>query len=59
MQLRTPTDSGKAHGRRRDRCACICGSVETHRETIKRKLDIPNSAELGREAVRWEVENGV
>ena len=33
-------------------------TVETHRENIKAKLDIPNSAELSREAVQWVMENG-
>ncbi len=33
-------------------------TVETHRENIKAKLDIPNSAELGRQAVQWVMENG-
>lgn len=33
-------------------------TVETHRENIKAKLDLPNSAELSREAVRWVMENG-
>ena len=33
-------------------------TVETHRENIKTKLDIPNSAELSREAVQWVMENG-
>ncbi len=34
-------------------------TVETHRENIKSKLDIPNGAELGRSAVQWVMENGV
>src|SRR5262249_7060104 len=33
-------------------------TVETHRENIKGKLNIVNGAELGREAVRWVMENG-
>jgi DNA-binding NarL/FixJ family response regulator len=33
-------------------------TVETHRENIKGKLDLPNSAELSREAVQWVMENG-
>ncbi len=33
-------------------------TVETHRENIKGKLDLPNSAELAREAVQWVMENG-
>jgi DNA-binding NarL/FixJ family response regulator len=33
-------------------------TVETHRENIKSKLNIPNSAELSREAVQWVLENG-
>jgi DNA-binding NarL/FixJ family response regulator len=33
-------------------------TVETHRENIKGKLNIPNSAELSREAVQWVMENG-
>ena len=28
-------------------------TVETHRENIKAKLNLPNSAELSREAVQW------
>jgi DNA-binding NarL/FixJ family response regulator len=32
-------------------------TIETHRENIKSKLNIPNSAELSREAVRWVMEN--
>jgi DNA-binding NarL/FixJ family response regulator len=34
-------------------------TVETHRENIKSKLDIPNSAELSCAAVQWVMENGV
>jgi len=33
-------------------------TVETHRENIKGKLNLPNSAELAREAVQWVMENG-
>jgi DNA-binding NarL/FixJ family response regulator len=33
-------------------------TVETHRENIKGKLTLPNSAELSREAVQWVMENG-
>jgi DNA-binding NarL/FixJ family response regulator len=33
-------------------------TVETHRENIKSKLNLPNSAELSREAVQWVMENG-
>ena len=33
-------------------------TVETHRENIKSKLGLPNSAELSREAVQWVMENG-
>jgi DNA-binding NarL/FixJ family response regulator len=33
-------------------------TVETHRENIKAKLNLPNSAELSREAVQWVMENG-
>jgi DNA-binding NarL/FixJ family response regulator len=33
-------------------------TVETHRENIKGKLSLPNSAELSREAVQWVMENG-
>jgi len=33
-------------------------TVETHRENIKSKLSLPNSAELSREAVQWVMENG-
>jgi DNA-binding NarL/FixJ family response regulator len=33
-------------------------TVETHRENLKGKLNLPNSAELGREAVQWVMENG-
>ena len=33
-------------------------TVETHRENIKGKIDVPNSAELGRAAVQWVLENG-
>jgi DNA-binding NarL/FixJ family response regulator len=33
-------------------------TVETHRENIKGKLNVPNSVELGREAVQWVMENG-
>jgi DNA-binding NarL/FixJ family response regulator len=33
-------------------------TVETHRENIKGKLNLPNSAELSREAVQWVMENG-
>jgi DNA-binding NarL/FixJ family response regulator len=33
-------------------------TVETHRENIKAKLGIKNSAELGRQAVQWVLENG-
>jgi DNA-binding NarL/FixJ family response regulator len=31
-------------------------TVETHRERIKHKLSLSNSAELNREAVRWVLE---
>jgi DNA-binding NarL/FixJ family response regulator len=33
-------------------------TVETHRENIKSKLNVPNSVELSREAVQWVMENG-
>lgn len=33
-------------------------TVETHRENIKGKLNVPNSVELSREAVQWVLENG-
>jgi DNA-binding NarL/FixJ family response regulator len=33
-------------------------TVETHRENIKAKLGVKNSAELGRQAVQWVLENG-
>jgi DNA-binding NarL/FixJ family response regulator len=33
-------------------------TVETHRKRIKDKLEVGNSTELGREAVRWVLENG-
>lgn len=33
-------------------------TVETHRENIKSKLNVPNGAELSREAVQWVIENG-
>lgn len=33
-------------------------TVETHRKRIKDKLAVGNSTELGREAVRWVLENG-
>ena len=33
-------------------------TVETHRENIKSKLDVANSAELSRAAVQWVMENG-
>ncbi|HVC94477.1 MAG TPA: response regulator transcription factor [Pirellulales bacterium] len=33
-------------------------TIETHRENIKGKLDARNSAELGRIAVQWVLENG-
>ena len=33
-------------------------TVETHRENIKAKLNVKNSAELGRHAVQWVLENG-
>ncbi len=32
-------------------------TVETHREKIKAKLDLKNSAELNRRAVQWVLEN--
>jgi len=32
-------------------------TVETHRENIKAKLNLPNSAELSRAAVQWVLEN--
>lgn len=33
-------------------------TIDTHRENIKRKLDIRNAAELSRTAVQWLLENG-
>ncbi len=33
-------------------------TVETHREKIKQKLNLKNSAELGRRAVQWVLERG-
>jgi DNA-binding NarL/FixJ family response regulator len=33
-------------------------TIDTHRENIKRKLDIRNAAELSRTAVQWVLENG-
>jgi DNA-binding NarL/FixJ family response regulator len=33
-------------------------TIDTHRENIKRKLDISNAAELSRAAVQWLLENG-
>ncbi len=33
-------------------------TIDTHRENIKRKLDISNAAELSRVAVQWILENG-
>ncbi len=33
-------------------------TIDTHRENIKRKLDISNAAELTRAAVQWLLENG-
>jgi DNA-binding NarL/FixJ family response regulator len=33
-------------------------TIETHRENIKSKLNILNSAALSREAVQWVMENG-
>lgn len=33
-------------------------TIDTHRENIKRKLDISNAAELSRAAVHWLLENG-
>jgi len=32
--------------------------IETHREKIKRKLNLKNSAELSRSAVQWVLQNG-
>lgn len=33
-------------------------TIDSHRENIKRKLDISNAAELSRAAVQWLLENG-
>ncbi len=33
-------------------------TIETHREKIKQKLSVKNSAELGRKAVQWVLEHG-
>ncbi len=33
-------------------------TIDTHRENIKRKLDISNAAELARAAVQWLLESG-
>lgn len=33
-------------------------TIDTHRENIKRKLDVRNAAELSRAAVQWLLENG-
>ncbi len=33
-------------------------TIDSHRENIKRKLDIRNAAELSRAAVQWLLENG-
>lgn len=33
-------------------------TIDTHRENIKRKLNIPNAGELSRAAVQWVLENG-
>ena len=33
-------------------------TIETHREKIKQKLNVTNSAELNRRAVQWVLERG-
>ncbi len=33
-------------------------TIDTHREKIKRKLGLKNSAELSQRAVQWVLENG-
>jgi DNA-binding NarL/FixJ family response regulator len=33
-------------------------TIDTHRENIKRKLDLKNAGELSRSAVQWVLENG-
>jgi DNA-binding CsgD family transcriptional regulator len=33
-------------------------TVETHREKIKQKLNLKNSAELSRRAVQWALDKG-
>lgn len=33
-------------------------TIDTHRENIKRKLDLKNAGELTRAAVQWVLENG-
>jgi DNA-binding CsgD family transcriptional regulator len=33
-------------------------TIDTHRENIKRKLNVSTAAELSRGAVQWVLENG-
>ncbi|QDU30663.1 response regulator [Anatilimnocola aggregata] len=33
-------------------------TIDTHRENLKRKLELKNSGELSRAAVQWVLENG-
>jgi DNA-binding NarL/FixJ family response regulator len=33
-------------------------TIDTHREKIKRKLDLKNAVELQRAATQWMLENG-
>lgn len=41
-----------------DRLFISTHTIDTHRENIKRKLDISTAAELSRAAVQWLLENG-
>lgn len=48
---------GMTSGQIADRLYISTHTIDTHRENIKRKLAVKNSAELSRQAVQWVLEN--
>ena len=48
---------GLTSGAIADRLFISTHTIDTHRENIKRKLDITTAAELSRAAVQWLLEN--
>ncbi|MDX1927118.1 MAG: response regulator transcription factor [Pirellulaceae bacterium] len=58
LQIFRLIGEGLASGEIAERLLLSPYTIDTHRENIKRKLDIRNAAELSRTAVQWVLENG-